>query len=134
MIDAAGGLVWRTKKRDRIEILLIHRPRYDDWSLPKGKRRRGETMFDCAVREVGEETGLQCDVGPELATVSYQDRKGRSKRVRYWAMQERGGKFRVNDEVDEVRWVRLDRAESELSYAHDVPVVASLQSAVATSQ
>ena len=127
VIEAAGGVIWRVDAHGSTEVLLVHRPRYDDWSLPKGKRNRGETALDCAVREVNEETGLRCVPGPELTTARYVDRKGRDKQVRYWSMQPRSGTFRPNEEVDEVRWVAdADLAET-LTYAHDLAVVDTLR-------
>jgi 8-oxo-dGTP diphosphatase len=126
VIEAAGGVIWRETPRQQIEILLVHRPRYADWSLPKGKLKRRESALQCALREVREETGLLCRVGPELSTAYYVDRKQRDKRVRYWAMQAHSGRFRRNDEVDEVRWLLLDEANDMLSYDHDVVVVSGL--------
>ena len=127
MIEAAGGVVWRTTRKGQLEIVVIHRPRQRDWSLPKGKLRRRESALDCALREVREETGLRCAVGDELPEALYEDRRGRPKRVRYWAMQEVAGQFRRNREVDKIRWVRFDRAAEALTYEHDVVVVAGLQ-------
>ena len=134
VIEAAGGVIWRETARERIEVLLVHRPRYADWSLPKGKLKRGETALQCAQREVREETGLLCRVGPELSTAYYVDRKLRDKRVRYWAMQARSGRFRRNDEVDEVRWLLLDEANEMLSYDHDVVVVGGLRAGIGLGQ
>lgn len=133
MIEAAGGVIWRTDAKQRVEILLVHRPRYDDWSLPKGKLDDGESHLECAVREVWEETGMRCEVGGELPSARYRDRKNRRKRVRYWAMHDPSGRFEPNDEVDEIEWVRLSRADRKLSYAHDVAVVADLQETVAVA-
>ncbi len=130
VIEAAGGVIWREATRQRVEILVVHRPRYADWSLPKGKLKRGETALQCALREVREETGLLCRVGPELSTAYYVDRKLRDKRVRYWAMQVHSGRFRRNDEVDEVRWLLLDEANEMLSYDHDVVVVGGLPAGI----
>ena len=130
VIEAAGGVIWREVTRHQVEVLLVHRPRYADWSLPKGKLKRGETALQCALREVREETGLLCRVGPELSTAYYVDRKRRDKRVRYWAMQARSGRFRRNDEVDEVRWLLLDEANEMLSYDHDVVVVGGLHAGI----
>jgi hypothetical protein len=98
MIEAAGGVVWRTTRKGQLEILVVHRPRQCDWSLPK-----------------------------ELPEAFYEDRQGRPKRVSYWAMQQVAGQFRRNREVDELRWVRFDRAGEVLTYERDVVVVAGLQ-------
>lgn len=127
MIEAAGGVVWRTTRKGQLEIVVVHRPRQRDWSLPKGKIRRRESALDCALREVREETGLRCTTGDELPEAHYEDRRGRPKRVRYWAMQEVAGKFRRNREVDEMRWVRFDRLADALTYEHDFVVVTGLQ-------
>ena len=130
-VQAAGGVVWRRAPAGGLEVLLVHRPRYDDWSVPKGKLDPGEDHATAAVREVEEETGLRCSLGPELLSTAYVDRKGRPKRVRYWAMTATGGDFVPTDEVDEVRWVPLERARSLLSYARDTDVLEALRRAVA---
>jgi 8-oxo-dGTP pyrophosphatase MutT (NUDIX family) len=120
MVAAAGGVVWRLGATGDVEVLLVHRPKYDDWSLPKGKRDPGETDEECALREVAEETGLVCALGPELSVVSsYIDRKGRSKEVRWWVMSIVSGAFVATDEVDEIRWMSIDRASRMLSYDRD---------------
>jgi 8-oxo-dGTP diphosphatase len=106
--------------------LLIHRPRYDDWTLPKGKADPGESDEDCARREVTEETGMLCTLGPELSTVRYADHRGRPKVVRYWAMQPQGAvpdEFQANDEVDRLRWVPASEVRPALSYDHDQQVI-----------
>jgi 8-oxo-dGTP diphosphatase len=124
VVQAAGGVVWRDGDGDEVEILLVHRPRYDDWSLPKGKLDRGETHAGAAVREVEEETGLRCALGAELPSVSYLDAKGRPKVVRYWLMViERDNGWEPDDEVDARRWVGAATAADHLSYAHDRDVV-----------
>ena len=90
MIRAAGGVVVREGERGA-EVLIVHRPRYDDWSLPKGKAEPGEDDKRCALREVEEETGLVCELGAELPGTIYRDARGRRKRVRYWLMRPVGG-------------------------------------------
>ena len=121
-VCAAGGVVWRAGD-DGFVIAVVHRPRYGDWSLPKGKLDAGESWQECAVREVLEETGLRCELGDELSDVSYRDGRGRSKRVRYWLMEPVEGSFAANDEVDELRWVDPDAARRLLSYDTDARVV-----------
>lgn len=124
-VEAAGGVVWRLAGGG-VEVLVAHRPRYDDWSFPKGKLDPGEDHESAAWREVWEETGYECELGEELAEVRYADRFGRPKRVRYWAMQVTGGGFEPNDEVDEVRWVTPTKAARLLSYAHDAELLGDL--------
>lgn len=126
MIEAAGGVVWRNTSRGRIEVLLVHRPRAGDWSLPKGKLAAFEAPLAAALREVFEETGLVCEAGVQLPSTNYLDRKRRHKRVRYWAMTPLAGEFRPNAEVDAVAWVRHDRAAARLSAPRDLPVVEAL--------
>lgn len=107
-------------------MLLVHRPRYGDWTLPKGRLEPGERAEECARREVREETGLECRLGDEVASTSYEDRFGRPKRVRYWSMEVLGGSFAPNDEVDEVRWLPVDQALALLSYPRDAELLASV--------
>jgi 8-oxo-dGTP diphosphatase len=113
-VKAAGGVVRRDGR-----IAVVHRPRYDDWSLPKGKLDPGETWEEAALREVREETGLECSLGEELSSTRYHDRKGRSKLVRYWLMAPAGGEFAPNDEVDELRWLTPSEAVALLTYPRD---------------
>jgi 8-oxo-dGTP diphosphatase len=126
LVEAAGGVVWR-RHGGEVEVLLVHRPKYDDWSLPKGKLDPGETFEQAAEREVREETGLRCTRGPELAESHYVDAKGRPKVVRYWAMEPTGGSFSPNDEVDEVRWLVVAAASRRLTYERDQPVLESFE-------
>jgi 8-oxo-dGTP diphosphatase len=121
-VKAAGGVVWRGSG-DAVEIAVVHRPRYDDWSLPKGKLDAGESFEEAALREVEEETGMRCRLGRELGETHYTDRKGRPKIVRYWAMSDCEGEFQPNDEVDELRWVAIDEAKQMLSYDFDCDLV-----------
>jgi 8-oxo-dGTP diphosphatase len=118
---AAGGVVVRDDGR----ITVIHRPRYDDWSLPKGKLDPGESFEDGAVREVLEETGVRGRIVSELEPTSYVDRKGRDKLVRWYRMELDGdpAAFAPNDEVDELRWLTPDEAGALLSYDHDRALV-----------
>ena len=115
--------MWRTTTRGHLKVLLVHRPRYDDWSFPKGKLFSREDALTAALREVKEETGLTCEVGPQLPDVVYVDRKDRQKRVRYWAMQPVNGHFHANDEVDTASWLRVEDAATRLSYEHDRPLL-----------
>jgi 8-oxo-(d)GTP phosphatase len=118
VVRAAGGVVVRGDHSDR-RIALVHRPKYDDWTLPKGKLQDGELEVDAALREVLEETGLRCRLGPEVGAVTYADRNGRPKVVRYWTMTPEAGDFAPTDEVDQLRWVSADEAVELLSYPHD---------------
>jgi len=126
VIRAAGGVVTRFGEAG-LEVLLVHRQRYGDWSLPKGKALRGERDETCALREVEEETGLRCELGEELATTRYHDIRGRAKRVRYWLMKPIAGDLEFRNEVDDGRWLSVEEAASLLSYARDVPVLRSLE-------
>ena len=118
---AAGGLVLRDGA-----IAVVHRPKYDDWSLPKGKLDEGEDFEQAALREVEEETGLRCSLGRELGDATYTDNKDRNKLVRYFEMHPEAGEFTPNDEVDELRWVTVAEAPGVLSYEFDRELVAKL--------
>jgi 8-oxo-dGTP diphosphatase len=120
-VAAAGGLVVRDG-----EVAVVHRPKYDDWSLPKGKLDPGEGWEQAALREVEEETGLRCELGRELDPARYRDRKGRDKLVRWWLMRPVEGDFVPNDEVDELRWLGRDEALELLDYDHDRDLVRTL--------
>jgi 8-oxo-(d)GTP phosphatase len=106
-------------------VLLVHRPRYDDWSLPKGKLHPDERAGEGALREVEEETGYRCELRWELAETRYRDSRGRDKRVRYFAMRPLGGEFSPGGEVDEIRWVAPGATAELLSYPRDAAVVAA---------
>jgi len=130
-VQAAGGVVSRAGEGGVFEVLLVHRPKYDDWTLPKGKLEPGETHERAALREVEEETGLTCELGRELPSTSYRDGRGRPKVVRYWAMRPLGGAFSPHREVDEVRWAPVEEAKALLSHAHDRDVLEALAETVA---
>ena len=147
-VKASGGVVWRRAPGGSAELVVVHRPRYDDWSLPKGKLDPGETWEEAALREVLEEVGLRCRLGDELPSVRYRDNKGREKAVRYWLMEpdERSGEataggeasgrgrsaapFTPNDEVDEMRWVGFGAAAELLTYPHDAELVRDAEARV----
>jgi 8-oxo-dGTP pyrophosphatase MutT (NUDIX family) len=123
-VHAAGGVVWRRTPTGDVEVLLVHRPKYDDWSLPKGKRERADASDEeTALREVEEETGLRARLGEELPERRYRDRNDQPKVVRYWTMEPLSGTFAPHNEVDEVRWVTPDEARRQLSYPEDAEVV-----------
>lgn len=109
-----------------LEVLLVHRPRYDDWSFPKGKLEPGETDEEAALREVKEETGLRCALRRELRATSYRDSHGRSKRVRYWLMKHIDGALAATDEVDDARFVTLREAARLLTYERDRALLGEL--------
>ena len=125
VVFAAGGVPWRRPRSGPLEVLVVHRPKYDDWTLPKGKLDDGESAEEAAVREVEEETGLQVKLADELPSTDYHDRYGRPKNVRYWIMDVTGGEFHPNREVDEVRWLPVEDAKAALTYPRDRGVLAA---------
>jgi 8-oxo-dGTP diphosphatase len=124
-VAAAGVVLWRPGA-PAPELAIIHRPKYDDWSLPKGKLEPGEEWRAAAVRETCEETGFTVALGPELPSTRYRDRKGRDKLVRYWAATPVFGSFEANEEVDELRWLTPPQARAQLSYDRDRPLIDAL--------
>lgn len=118
-VEAAGAVVWRAGQDGGIEVALVHRPRYEDWSFPKGKLLPGETLQEAAVREVSEETGFQCRMGRVIDVQRYRDSRGRWKEVTYWLMEWVEGPFHPSDEVDRLRWVAVAEAEHVLTYDRD---------------
>jgi 8-oxo-(d)GTP phosphatase len=128
-IQAGGGVVWRVgdgSKGVKVEVAIIHRPRYDDWSLPKGKLAPGESHLEGAIREVHEETGYRVQPGRSLGEVRYLKKSGgaaREKVVHYWAMRAIGGAFSTSREVDDMRWVSIDEARETVTRASDRDVL-----------
>jgi 8-oxo-dGTP diphosphatase len=125
-VRAAGGVVWRRDDHGVVEVVLVHRPHYDDWSLPKGKLDPGESDEEAALREVEEETGLRGRLETELSSTRYKDRDGRDKIVRYWSMPVDGGQISLHHEVDDARWVPADKAKRMLTYQRDAAVIDDL--------
>ncbi|PRY00517.1 NUDIX domain-containing protein [Allonocardiopsis opalescens] len=124
-IRAAGAVLWRPGPHGA-EVALIHRPRYDDWTLPKGKLKGGEHVLAAAVREVTEETGIRPVLGRRLAAQHYL-KEGRPKQVEWWtATPADSGPFQPNDEVDQLAWLPAAEAEQRLSYERDLPVLRGL--------
>lgn len=127
-VPAAGAVLWRRSGESAgdepvpIEVAVIHRPRYDDWSLPKGKLESGETEPLTALREVAEETGYTAQLGRRLGAVMYPIQQG-TKRVWYWAAKATGGDFTPNDEVDKLVWLPIDAAMEQLQYPYDRKVL-----------
>ncbi|MEV5506255.1 NUDIX hydrolase [Streptomyces orinoci] len=124
MILAAGCVLWR-RTTDGLRIALVHRPKWDDWSHPKGKLKRGESAAACAVREVREETGMECVLGAALPTLRYEV-GGRLKEVRYWSAEAVGGTFVPTREVDQLAWLPPAQARHRLTHPHDRPLVDAL--------
>ncbi len=130
-IRAAGAVLWRVTPADGLEIALIHRPKYDDWSLPKGKLATGEHVVAAAVREVEEETGVAVRLGRQLPSQHYLV-EGRPKEVRYWVANARDDgerAFQPTDEVDGLRWLPVGAAEQQLTHRRDASVVAAFAAA-----
>ncbi|MDQ0950817.1 8-oxo-dGTP diphosphatase [Streptomyces phaeochromogenes] len=123
---AAGCVLWRRSPFDgELEICLVHRPKYDDWSHPKGKLKRAEDALAGAVREVEEETGYRCATGPRLATLHYMA-NDRPKQVSYWAAEATEGRFAPNREVDRILWLPPTGARDRLTHPRDKDLVDEL--------
>ncbi|MFH8678092.1 NUDIX hydrolase [Streptomyces lydicus] len=129
-VRAAGCVLWRRAASEAgLEIALVHRPKYDDWSHPKGKLKRGEDALVGAVREVAEETGMDCRPGAPLPTASYLA-NGRPKQVRYWAAEAVAGAFTPSDEVDRLAWLSPTDARARLTQERDRPLIDALLAAL----
>jgi 8-oxo-(d)GTP phosphatase len=130
LVRAAGCAVWRHRDDGVLETAMVHRPKYDDWSLPKGKPEGDEHLLQTAHREVSEETGLQVVVGRRSVRTKYDvhlsDGRPAPKEVDYWTGQWAGGEFRANSEVDQLRWLPLDDASALCSHDHDRAVLDDL--------
>ncbi|MDA8080462.1 MAG: NUDIX hydrolase [Actinomycetota bacterium] len=135
-IYANGGVVIRKSRSEEEEYFcaVVHRPRYDDWSLPKGKQDPAEEPLDCALREVLEETGYICNPLQEIQSTSYKDDHGRSKLVRYWLMIAGEGRFTPNEEVDSIAWMPFHLAKDAMTYDWDREVIASAEIALGQLQ
>ncbi len=131
VVRAAGGVLRRVAKRGELQVAVVHRPRRNDWSLPKGKLDPGESWREAAQREVEEENGFACRLVRRVGKTRYRDAKGRPKVVRYWLMDladgENGKGFTPNREVDELRWCTPEEAAALLTYEHDRRLVARLR-------
>jgi len=123
-IYAAGGVLWRRNSDKEIEILLVHRPRYDDWSLPKGKVESHEELITCAYREVMEETGFDVQLGPFVSEIEYFVEEG-LKRVSYWSGRVTNPEhhFTANSEVDAIEWLGIEEAIQRVSRESDREVI-----------
>ncbi|MFF7789553.1 NUDIX domain-containing protein [Streptomyces sp. NPDC007991] len=125
-VRAAGCVLWRrSPATGELELCLVHRPKYDDWSWPKGKLKRDEEPLAGALREVAEETGCRAEPGAELPTQRYRA-DGRPKQVRYWAAEAVSCAFSPTDEVDRVLWLTPVAARARLTQPHDRPLVDAL--------
>ena len=130
VVQAAGGVIVRHAPSGETRVLLVHRPHREDWTFPKGKLEAGESHEHCALREVEEETGLRCKLGPELAASSYINGKGRPKVVRYWIMDPGNGRAGPRNEVDAIRWASLQEAATLLTYPRDREILTAFAAAV----
>lgn len=122
---AAGGVLWRRGAAGKREVAIVHRRRYDDWSLPKGKVDDGELLAATAIREIAEETGYSAHLGRKLDTIAYRLKSGVDKRVAYWSMEAADGRFVSNSETDDLQWLSVSGASKTVSYRADRTVLES---------
>lgn len=127
-ILAAGAVCWKTTRKGKLRLLVVHRTQHKDTSLPKGKLDPGETLPETAVREIAEETGLIVGLGPPLGVVEYRLSNGRDKKVYYWAAEAApeaiaNSTFTSNDEIEQLTWMSVKKVRARLSYPHDVDIV-----------
>ncbi|MFH8339757.1 NUDIX hydrolase [Streptomyces sp. AM6-12] len=132
-VRAAGCVLWRRSPAGDIELALVYRPKWSDWSWPKGKLKRDETPRAAALREVEEETGHTCRLGAPLPTARYTDHAGRPKEVTYWAAESTGGAFTPNAEVTELLWLPPTEARARLTHPHDRDLIPPALTAIATT-
>ncbi|MEH6376744.1 NUDIX hydrolase [Streptomyces sp. KLMMK] len=132
-LRAAGCVLWRRRPDGTLEIALVHRPKYDDWSHPKGKLKRGEDALWGALREVREETGMECEPGGVLPTARYAV-AGRPKEVRYWAARATEGTFVPNSEVDRLLWLPPREARERLTEDRDRELVDALLAMISQAE
>ncbi|MET9384708.1 NUDIX hydrolase [Streptomyces sp. NPDC002928] len=133
-VQAAGCVLWRRSPAGNLELALVYRPKWADWSWPKGKLKRGETFEEAAHREVLEETGYTCRLGTGLPSALYIDHQGRLKEVRYWAAEATGGAFEPNDEVSDLLWLTPDEARERLTYERDQDLISLVLIVIGTDE
>jgi 8-oxo-dGTP diphosphatase len=119
VVRAGGGIVSRRAEDGELEVVVVHRTAYDDWTFPKGKARSGESDEEAALREVEEETGLRCRLVRDLGTTEYRDARDRPKSVRYWEMTVVEGSLEPAHEIDAARWCDVREARPLLTYERD---------------
>ncbi|MFF4770071.1 NUDIX hydrolase [Streptomyces sp. NPDC001255] len=133
-VRAAGCVLWRRSPAHGVEFCLVSRPKWHDWSLPKGKLKHGETELAAALREVEEETGRTCRPTTRLPRVHYRTHDGRRKTVDYWLAEETGGTFTPNQEIDKIRWLPTAAAAELLTEARDRALLAQAVRELALSR
>ncbi|GHH28167.1 DNA mismatch repair protein MutT [Streptomyces lanatus] len=132
MVLAAGCVLWR-RSAAGLELALVYRPKWDDWSWPKGKLKPGETTEEAARREVLEETGYECRLGEQLPSARYIDHQGRPKEVSYWVAEAADGGFEPNDEVTDLIWLKPAEADERLTHERDRSLITAALIAIADS-